>query len=134
MGGKIFLAAILVLILVAIALSPVDHALLYEDQLYELDLFSRCNDIEHSLKAGNASPYVRRHLEVLREEIDALDPGDASLAHVNEIYLQCIDLLIAAADAKAVGNTEKASLALSQAETHFALAEQQLAQYRRAFG
>ena len=127
------MAAILVLALAAIALSPANHALLYEDQLYELDLFSRCNDIGQALKTGNASPYVRRHLQVLREEVSALEPGDASLESINGIYLRCIDLLILAADATAAGDAEGAQLALTQAQASFSQAEHQLNEYRRIF-
>ena len=133
MGGKILFAAILVLAFVAIALSPVNQAALYEDQLYELDLFSRCNDIGRDNKSGNVSSYTRRHLVVLKEELSALAPEDPSLQNVNRIYLECIALLSQAADATARGNTEAASSAFSQAELRFTQAERQLNYYKRAF-
>ena len=110
MGGKILFAAILVLAFVAIALSPVNQAALYEDQLYELDLFSRCNDIGRDIKSGNVSSYTRRHLVVLKEELSALAPEDPSLQNVNRIYLECIALLSQAVDATARGKYRSGEL------------------------
>lgn len=134
MGGKIFFAAILVMAFVAIALSPVNHAALYEDQLYELDLFSRCNDIGRDIKSGNVSAYTRRHLAVLKEELSALAPEDPSLQNVNQTYIDCIALLAGAADSITQGDVEAANCAFSEAETRFTQAERQLSYYKRAFG